>query len=49
MLDTEIKPVLESVLEPPPLNHVDRAFTQLFDDGFYSLPSDDGILTSLGR
>ncbi len=48
MLHTEVVPVLAEVLEPPPLDHIDRAFESLHAFGLFSSPSDAGKLTSLG-
>lgn len=48
MLDANVVPILESVLTPPPLEHVGKAFESLFSDGLLSAADDDGVLTSLG-
>ena len=48
MLDAPVVPILESVLTPPPLEHVGAAFGSLFADGLLSAAGDEGALTSLG-
>ena len=40
--------MLADVLTPPPLEHIDRAFSELHGDGLLTAPSDDGDLTSIG-
>jgi ATP-dependent RNA helicase DHX57 len=48
MLNEKVIPILEQVLEPPPLQHIDRAFTSLHEEGLLSSPDDEGELTDLG-
>jgi HrpA-like RNA helicase len=48
MLNEKIVPILNDVLERPPMEHIDRAFTSLHSDGLLTAPNDDGELTGLG-
>lgn len=48
-LGGRVEPVLRELLEPPDLSTIDRSFDSLHEAALYSLPSDDGALTSLGE
>jgi HrpA-like RNA helicase len=49
MLGQAVVPVLENVLEPPLMDHIDRAFQSLWDNGFISTPDDEGLMTNMGN
>ena len=44
-----VRPILSNMIQPPDLDNIERSFANLFDSGLITDPSDDGILTSLGR
>ena len=44
-----VTPVLTSVIEPPDVSHIGRAFGSLYEDNFIETPDDTGRLTRMGR
>ena len=44
----EVKPVLLSCIEPPPMETIDKSFESLYHWNFLSEPSDSSQITSLG-
>eukprot|EP01084_Bolivina_argentea_P065298 119019_1 len=49
MLDQTVVPLLNSVLQPPSITHVDKALESLFKQRFITEPSDVGRLTMHGK
>jgi HrpA-like RNA helicase len=44
-----VVPVLMSLLEPPPMDHVTKSLQHLYDMGLISSPDDNGDLTEMGQ
>ncbi len=49
MLEQPVIPLLNSVLQPPSMTHVEKAFESLFKQRFIAEPSDTGDLTMHGK